>query len=188
MGKKNPAAGKTAKAVQTAIPRATQKKGAKYGENVKLVSFTVGATIPTQQYGNIQPKIEVTAPTIEEARHIVMPIIEELYKQYAEKPLSGKEPSFYGKVTETVKEVVPATPTPAAIAEAPAETVAVEPVNTTPKPEPVVKAEKAIKNASTEAAATLIQDQIEKSVKIPQEFKDGLLKLCLQKRKELEGK
>lgn len=177
---------KAKKAVQTAIPRATQEKVGKVKKSsAKFVSLTVRAVIPTQQYGNIQPEITVIADNYNDAREYAMPIIEALYRQYAEAPLSGKEPRFYGTVTETVKEVVPVAATPAAIAEKPAETVVVAPVNTTPKPEPVVKAEKAIALLEDEASALRIQDQIEKSTKIPEEFKPDLIKLCLKKRGEI---
>lgn len=172
------------KAVQTQIPDAPKQKGAKQPK-VKFVSFSFGATIPTQAYGNLTPHITVEAPTYEEARDFAIPKIEELYRKYAD----GK-PAFLSRVTETVKEVAPvaATPTPAAIAETPAETVAVAPVNTAPKPEPVIKAEKAIALLEDEASALRIQTQIEQSTKIPPEFKQGLLELCLKKRKEIEGK
>lgn len=172
-----------AKPVQTTIPRAAKQVKAPLKSTAKFVSLSVTAVIPVQAYGNIQPKIEVTAATFEEARAFAMPLIEGFYRDYAE-----TKPGFIGKVTEVVKEVAPATPTPAAIAQTPAETVVVEPVNTTPKPESVIKAEKAITLAATEDAATRIQDQIEKSTKIPPEFKPELLKLCLKRRGELDGK
>ena len=69
------------------------------------VVFEVSAVIPTQQYGNIQPKIQVVCNTVEEGRAMVMPMIEELYKTYAETPLSGKPLKFLGKVTESEKVV-----------------------------------------------------------------------------------
>lgn len=52
------------------------------------MKFTITATIPTTQYGNIQPSIEVEAPTFEEAQTIALPEIEKLWKRYAE---PGKE-------------------------------------------------------------------------------------------------
>lgn len=54
------------------------------------MKFTIGATIPTTQYGNLQPSIEVEALTIEEARAIALPQIEELWDMYAERPLKKK--------------------------------------------------------------------------------------------------
>lgn len=172
---------------------------------VELVSFSCVAVIPTQQYGNLQPKIEVTAGSIEEARAAVMPVMEDLYKTYAEMPLNGRAPRFYGKVTEEVTVAVAA---PAAAHEpnveahaaaapkapeapeapvAPAEAPKAAPAAAA-KPEPVLKAEKAIAVAATEEAVIIIGKQIEASVKIPPEFKDELAVLVLKRRKVLSGK
>lgn len=178
MAKKEEKKGAAKKAVQTAIPRAPQGRKA---PQVKFVSFSFGATIPTQAYGNVTPQIVVEAESYEDARDFAIPKITELYKQFAD-----AKPGFLGKITETVKEVVPAASAPIPTT-APAETVAVEaPVAATPKPESVLKAEKAIAALETEESALLIQDKIEKSEKIPKEFKADLLTLCLKKRKELE--
>ena len=54
------------------------------------MKFTITAVIPTVQYGNIQPSIEVEAETFEEAQAYAMPKIEALWAQYAEKPLNKK--------------------------------------------------------------------------------------------------
>jgi hypothetical protein len=177
---------------KTPAAQAAKKPGkAAPKEPVKLVSFAVSAVIPTQQYGNIQPRIEVVAPTIEAAREAVMPVMESLYRQYAEAPLSGKEPRFYGKVTEEVKVVVPEAKPEAPVApaaEEPKPTGAPEaPAAPAPaaKPEPVLKAEKAIAVAATLDAILAIGAQIEKSVKIPQEYKDPLAVLVLKRRKAL---
>lgn len=153
---------------------------------VELVSFAVSAVIPTQQYGNIQPRIEVRGPSIEAARAVAMPAIEELYRAYAETPLSGKNPRFYGNVTEEVKVVVPA----ADQLRAPHEVVTPKsdgPVigatdvpfeSSKPaagaKPEAVLKAEKAISLAVTDDALNAIQGQIERSVKIDRKDKPAL--------------
>ena len=163
-----------------------------------LVSFSVMAVIPTQQYGNIQPKIEVTAKTIEDARAVVMPMIEDLYKTYAEMPLNGKEPKFYGKITETVKvvdtesvaqEQAATTRQPdalnAAAIKSQQEQAAPAPTPAAEKPEPVLKAEKAIALAATEDATHAIQDQIQNSTKILPEYKPALYELVLKRRKEL---
>ncbi len=156
---------------------------------VVLVSFTVSAVIPTQQYGNIQPKVEVLAGTMEEARDAVMPFIVDLYKTYAETPLNGKEPKFYGKIEVTEKVVSPPVAAPV-VKDISKETV--EPIETgptgedKPKSDAVLKAEKAIGLAMSVEAAQAIQDQIEKSVKILPEDKPGLYTLCLKKKKELK--
>lgn len=54
------------------------------------MKYTIAAVIPTMQYGNIQPSIEVEAETFEEAESQVMPYIESLWERYGEKPLSVK--------------------------------------------------------------------------------------------------
>lgn len=164
--------------------------------SVALISFSVSAVIPTQQYGNIQPEIVVTAETIKEARDTVMPIIEELYRTYAELPLNGKEPRFYSNIVEKVvivgkamDPVAPAQVTPSAPqaqdAPAPVTTASAAPVEK-PKAEAVLKAEKAISLAMTYEAAEAIQEQIQKSVKIDPADKGMLFELCLKKKKELQ--
>ncbi len=146
--------------------------------------FSVSAVIPTQQYGNIQPKVEVTAGSIEEARDAAMNIIEDLYRKYAELPLNGREPRFYGKVSEEVKVVVPPkeekpAPEPKPAPETREATAAVA------KPDPVLKAESAIAAASSPEAILLVGRQIEASTKIPAEYKDDLATLVLKKRNAL---
>jgi hypothetical protein len=199
MAKKNVAA-KPAKKV--AAPKSTKAaKSVKQNgvvnvkAQLKFVSFSVRAVIPTQQYGNLQPEITVEAPSYEEARAFVMPLIEDLYRQYAE-----SRPGFLGKVVETEK-VVATAPT-AAPAGSPApqgttnawnkpasnQSAQTPPVDTSSiiKPKPVLKAEKAINLAVTDEAAALIQDQIEKSVKIPAEYKPDLITKVLEKRSSLK--
>ncbi len=162
------------------------------------VIFEVTATIPTQQYGNIMPRIQVVCNTIQQGRELVMPVIEELYTQYAEKPRDGSRLSFQkAVVTETVKEIVPV-PMPTVAPEAPVEAPERAPVQsagsvgtraTEPAPagssapvggaksEPWARAEKAIRLALTEDAAVKIKEQIEKSEKIPAHEKPELLEL-----------
>lgn len=163
--------------------------------SVKLVEFGVIATIPTQQYGNITPSIRVQADSIEEARAVVMPFIEELYATYAEKPRDGSKVAFLGKITETVKEVAPVAPKPAPTApvapqgttdawnkpapgqDTPAPVATAQSAPVAQKPEPVLKAEKAIELAMTDAAAEKIREQIVKSTKIADGDKPALLEL-----------
>jgi len=47
------------------------------------MKFTITAVIPTGQYANIQPSIEVEAETFEEAKAMALPHIEELSAAYA---------------------------------------------------------------------------------------------------------
>jgi hypothetical protein len=51
------------------------------------IKYTMTATIPTVQYGNIQPSIEVEAETLEEAQAATLPHIEALWAKYGNKPL-----------------------------------------------------------------------------------------------------
>lgn len=48
------------------------------------MKFKIGATIPTTQYGNIMPELEVEAETFEEAQQQALPHIEQLWARYAE--------------------------------------------------------------------------------------------------------
>lgn len=181
------------KAVKKAKQLPLVEKAAKPKKSsVKFVSLTVTAVIPTQQYGNIQPKIEVQADNYADARAFVMPLIEELYAQYTE-----TKPGFLGRIQVTEKVVTPATQGPAPkatpaqtpttpqaghVADASA-TASAAPAK--PKSEFVLKAEKMLSLAATEDAAIRIQDQIEKSTKIAEEDKPELLKQCLVRRGEL---
>lgn len=169
-------------------------KGANSGYIPRLVSFSVTAVIPTQQYGNIQPKIEVMASTIEEARAMVMPVIENLYETYAEMPLSGKPVKFLGKVTETEKRVEKTSEvvvTPAVAPVTTAEVVSTPVASETPaleRSEPFKKAEKMIGLALSIDALDAIEAQIQKSVKIQADDKPALYTIVLKKREELKSK
>lgn len=180
-------------------PKKELKKAAK--PTVSLTAFSVTATIPTMPYGNIMPTISVVAATIEEARATVMPVIEELFLAYAEKPRDGSKLSFQrASVTETVKEVVPVpmptvaskgvqeavvapvdtgevnTPSPAPEAVQEAQAASQAPAEA-PKSEFALRAEKMIGLAMTEEAAEKIKTQIENSEKIPAHEKPALLEL-----------
>lgn len=180
----------------------------KQPSSVKLVSFSVTAVIPTQQYGNIQPKIEVTAGSIEEARAVVMPLIEDLYKTYAETPLNGREPKFYGKVTETEKvvdvtvpapapkapePVTPSSPAPSvpSSSESPEKAPEPAPAPTAPvapsveRSAPFLKAEKAIQLATSHPALDTIEAQIKNSVKIDPNDKPELLNILQARKNEV---
>jgi hypothetical protein len=172
---------------------------------VKLVSYVVTATIPTMMYGNIQPRIEVQARTMEDAKRAVMPHIEELFDAYLEEPRDGKPARFMRKasVEATEKKVAPADITPGK-ATAPAPAPAPKPA---PSPEPTkapekdligesddeapapkspayLKAEGAVKNAMSKDALNMIEEQIQKSVKLTADEKPLLLTELLKKRKE----
>lgn len=197
------------------IPKAPKEKkeakpkAAKKVSSVQLVTFEMGAVIPTQQYGNFQPRVVVTAKTLEEARAVVMPFMEDLYKTYAELPLNGRDPKFYGNVTVTEKVVDVKAPAPKAEPEAtvsspapsapsssestpaPAEPAPVTTGATAPtgpsvqRSEPYMKAHKAITLASSHDALDVIKAQIEKSVKIAPEDKPELLDILATRKNEI---
>jgi len=174
---------------------------------IKLVSYTVRATIPTMMYGNIQPEITVEARTMEDAKLAVFPHIEELYQTYCEEPRDGRKPAFMSRASVTATErIVPQTPvapaqktapvevpgkqttppTPQAIAQAPEEPKTeldafAEDLKKSPA---YTKAEGAIKGAMSLDALNLIENQIQASVKLTKEEKPSLLTEVLKKRKE----
>lgn len=201
---------KSTSSKKTAPSKPKKPKAPKY----ELVAFEIGAVVPTQMYGHISPKITVRTKTIEEARELVMPVIEELYLKYAEKPRDGSSLSFGSRanVTATERKVVPPS-TPAPKAETPAAPKPAsepDPARTaTPKPPapaPVktaqeeldefandlakstafTKAENAIRDCSSLAALSLIEDQIQKSVKLTSDEKPPLFEAVLKRRKDFE--
>lgn len=70
-----------------------------------MTKFKIGATIPTVQYGNLMPEIEVEADTFEEAQAIAMPQIQSVWNSVCE---PGKELSIrtLNTVTQATKEMV----------------------------------------------------------------------------------
>ena len=178
----------------TAIKPKKEKKEKIMGPlalNYELISFSVKATIPVMAYGNIIPEIVVKTRTIEEAEQVVLPVIEKLFEFYSE-----------NKSSVTVKEkqvVVPLKPTPvenkkptgvltqaAAVApvtpKAAVEELAQE---LSPKSPAFLKANSAINSATSLEALGLIEEQVQKSVKLSPEEKPLLSVEILKKRKEL---
>jgi len=191
---------------KVAVKMVKEVKAPKY----ELVTFSVKATIPTQQYGNIMPEIVVKAKTIEEAKAIVLPMIESLYVQYCEKPRDGGSVSFMSRSSVTVEEKkvdVPKpepkapeikketgpmsadrqntmTPDPAAKVTAPAESVEDLANDLNDRSPAFIKASKAISSCKSKDALDLIEGQIQKSVKLTPEEKPLLLTELLKKGKE----
>jgi len=171
----------------------------------ELLNFEIMATIPTQMYGNICPRISIKTGTIEDAKSIVVPFIEELYSSYASEGPDGKKANFVNKAKVTIEEkfvdpkITNTAPTPTQPVK-PVQSVAqtVTPKAPEPKNEPVsepdedptpktpayIKAENAIKAAMSLEALGMIEDQIQKSVKLTAEEKPLLLTDVLKKRKE----
>jgi hypothetical protein len=172
----------------------------------ELLNFEITATIPTQMYGNICPRISIKAGTIEDAKSIVVPFIEELYSSYASEGPDGKKANFVNKAKVTVEEkfvdpkttTVPVAPAPVSPATVPTSDKPVQPIapvqknesvsepeeESTPKTPAYIKAENAIKAAMSLDALGMIEDQIQKSVKLTAEEKPLLLTDVLKKRKE----
>ncbi len=57
----------------------------------KKIKYSLTAVVPVAQYANLQPTIEVTADTIEEAEGLVLPYIEGFFNKYSEKAKIGNE-------------------------------------------------------------------------------------------------
>ncbi len=166
----------------------------------ELVSFGVKATIPTQMYGNIMPEIVIKAKNIEEAKAVLMPAIESLYSAYAERPRDGSSISFLNKASVTVEEKKVEVPKPVAkapeikkeegvLAKAEAEVpkkaeTAEELADELNERSPAfIKARSAVNASTSLDALNLIEEQIQKSVKLTAEDKPVLLTEVLKKRK-----
>lgn len=177
-------------------------------EKVKLISYTVKATIPTGPYANVCPEITVSASSIEAAEKVVLPYINKLYVMYANGvPMAVESP----KVTKTE------TPAPKAPVEAPkAENKASEPkveATTLPVPpapeakvlppkteeqikeekllkdrtEPFKKAYNALKSNKTHDGIDVIMTQIRNSTRLTDLEKDELLVLGLDLSAKLDN-
>lgn len=160
---------------------------------VKLITYTIRAMIPTMMYGNIAPEIVVEARSMEDAKRAVMPHIEELFHTYLEEPRDGRPARFMAKANVEVSErkVAPKEVTkPATVASTPK----TEPVKAEKKEEPkepetpkspaYEKALKAINGATSKEALELLQDQVQNSVKLLPEEKPMLYELVLKRKKE----
>jgi hypothetical protein len=69
------------------------------------IKYTMTATIPTQQYGNLQPSIEVEATSLEEGQAATMPHIEALWAKYGSKPLETNEMKRASGARKLVKDI-----------------------------------------------------------------------------------
>lgn len=163
--------------------------------NIKLISYTVEAIIPTMMYGNITPKITVEAGSMEDAKRAVMPHIEELYRTYAQIPLDGRLPAFFQKASvvveerkvdpEVIKSPKTSEPDPLSKPDAKAKDTSdsvAEPLGE--KTQAYIKAESAITNAMSKEALHVISDQLSKSIKLSDIEKSALTDLLLKKMKE----
>jgi len=69
---------------------APKKKKAVAKPKIVMLSYTIGMTIPTVQYGNITPQIVVKGGTVEECHDFVAPHMNKLWKEYY--MVNGKRP------------------------------------------------------------------------------------------------
>lgn len=69
-----------------------------------MTKFKIGATIPTVQYGNLMPEIEVEADSFEEAQAIAMPQIQSVWNSVCEpgKELNIRNLATAGQATKTM--------------------------------------------------------------------------------------
>lgn len=131
---------------------------------VKLVSFTISATIRTGDYSNIVPSITVEAETIEKAIEYTMPHIDKFFVDYL------------GKGERR---------TPVKMTESPA----LAPVQKTMPQVPAYdKALQAVNSAMSVEALDLITKQIGASVKLTEAEKHSLAKPVAEKFLQLNGK
>lgn len=77
------------------------------------MKYKLGAVIPTVQYGNIQPEIELEGDNFEELKAQAEAIIEEVWQKYSEKPLvkletptERSEPTVYTRLTTFTGEEI----------------------------------------------------------------------------------
>jgi hypothetical protein len=156
---------KTAKKESQGIIGDTINKGIKKritvdNPKVELISYSMKMTIPTGQYANIIPEIVVKAGTIEQAHDFIAPHFNKLWKEYY--LVSERRPE-------------PVAPQQAPAPQPPASSVA------------FTKASQAIASCLSMEALDIIQHQIEKSVKLNEDDKVGLLKMSTVRAMELKN-
>lgn len=169
---------------------------AKIPENkVKLTSFTLGAVIPTERYGNLQASITVEAHNIEEANNYIMPYLNHLRDENSEnRPIKNinqpgqivkNEPKGFVKV-DPKANTIPMPPRQTA------EQLKEFLENDTPAAhymsEPFKKAKQAIDTCMTADALSLIEKQVIKSTKLKPEEKTELDIIIINKKAALAGK
>lgn len=69
------------------------------------MKYTLSATIPTTQYGNLQPSIEIEANSLEEAEKATLPHIQDLWARFGSKPLESNEQKRISTSRKLVKDI-----------------------------------------------------------------------------------
>lgn len=158
----------------------------------RLVSYTMGATIPVGMYANIQPSVTVEAETMEIAERAAMAHIEALFAKYR----VPQSPTNTGAPLNTKSPVVAASAQPAQVPintgataqKAPEVPLSQAPANEIPAivlSEPFKRAKGAIESCMSYDALKLVGDQIEKSVKLIDSEKAELKTLVMTKTNDL---
>lgn len=149
--------------------------------SAQLHTYEMTAVIPTVRYGNIQPRIVVTADNIKDATELILPHIEELYAKYCE-----DIPNFAKAPVVTIKEI-PATPIFVGLSKG-----ALEPAQE-PKKEDVtyssesfLKAKKTIESALSEDSLKLITERVHKSINLSAPEKEVLVGIIINRIKEIQ--
>ena len=141
---------------------------------VKLVSYTLKATIPTGDYENIQPEITVTAPNVEVAHKYCLDFIGKIRREYSI------------NVEKVQVNLVPP-PQPENIIVGNSELNNATSTTGTSTPGAYGKAKQAIDSCLTAEALNLIAEQIHKSVKLNDQEKKALLMMATVKINEFNG-
>lgn len=69
------------------------------------IKYTMAATIPTTQYGNLQPSIEAEVDSIEEGQSLILPHIQDLWAKFGNKPLETNEQKRASGDRKLVKDI-----------------------------------------------------------------------------------
>lgn len=171
----------------------------------RLVSYKMTATIRTGEYQNIIPEILIEGGTIEEARMILTNEVNTLRLQYdpsfkkvaPKTSVQSPTPKIPVTPSEPVSPVLPATPivdsvTP--VVEPKLQNIAEEEnpvslgIDGVQRSIPYIAAERVIMATKSMDALEMIENQIEKSVKLEEAEKDELLLKIIGIRKELYAK
>jgi hypothetical protein len=180
-------------------PKPTTQKVAPKKPTVEMVSYSIKMVIPTGAYANIQPEIIVKSKSIEDAHNFIAPHMNKLWKEYflvnERRPEPPKAPvntvNIGVSTSSTTASVVvppPAPMTAEEIAKATGGEVLDENSKVAPSPESsvaLIKATQAIESCVSLEALELIQNQVNKSVKLTHEDKESLMPLLEKKSIEL---
>lgn len=159
--------------------KAPAKPKLKKAPVVKLVSYGIKMTIPTDNYANVQPEIIVKASSLEDAHNYIAPHMNKLWKEYF---LIGKRRKEVAPQPVVPNKVVTQQSYAPLVASAP---VAPAPVAPPTSSVALVKATQAVESCMSIDALDLIGNQVNASIKLTEEDKKILTPLILDKRTKL---